>query len=70
MKKIIICLLCLVLLCGCKSQNLTQENKMTVVTTIFPLYDFACAVGGDCIDVKMLIRPGSECILMTRCLQI
>ena len=60
MKKIIICLLCLVLLCGCKSQNLTQENKMTVVTTIFPLYDFARAVGGDCIDVKMLIRPGSE----------
>lgn len=61
MKKILICLLCVVLLCGCATKAQPQKDtKMTVVTTIFPLYDFARAVGGDSIDVKMLIRPGTE----------
>ena len=44
MKRIIVCLLCLLLLCGCASK--LPENKIekpTVVTTIFPLYDFAKA---------------------------
>lgn len=61
MKRVIVCVLCLLLLCGCtgkKSQN--SNGKPTVVTTIFPLYDFARAVGGDCVNVKMLIKPGSE----------
>lgn len=60
MKRIIICLLCAVLLCGCAVNTPKQQNKITVVTTIFPLYDFARAVGGDKIEVKMLIKPGSE----------
>ena len=59
MKRLIICLLCAVLLCGCTAQQ-NDKSKPTVVTTIFPLYDFARAVGGDKIDVKMLIKPGSE----------
>lgn len=61
MKRIIICILCVALLCGCSSNTAIQKDeKITVVTTIFPLYDFARAIGGDIIDVKMLIRPGSE----------
>ena len=61
MKKIIICILCVVLLCGCSGNIGTQGgDKITVVTTIFPLYDFARAIGGDNIELKMLIRPGSE----------
>lgn len=61
MKKIIICLLCAVLLCGCVGTDDTKKSeKLTVVTTIFPLYDFARAIGGEYIDVKMLIKPGSE----------
>lgn len=61
MKKIIICILCVILLCGCSGNTVTQSSdKITVVTTIFPLYDFARAIGGDNIEVKMLIRPGTE----------
>ena len=61
MKRIIICLLCVVLLCGCVGVNGRQnDEKITVVTTIFPLYDFARHICGDKAEVKMLIKPGSE----------
>ncbi len=61
MKRIIICLFCVVLLCGCAGTGNTKDSeKITVVTTIFPLYDFARAIGGEYVDVKMLIKPGSE----------
>lgn len=61
MKKVLICLLCVTLLCGCSGNTNTQKSeKITVVTTIFPLYDFARAIGGKYIDIKMLIKPGSE----------
>ncbi len=61
MKRIIICLLSLLLLCGCVGKMPEKEiEKPTIVTTIFPLYDFARAIGGDEINVKMLIKPGSE----------
>lgn len=59
MKKVLICFLCLLLLCGCTTQK-KDTNKPTIVTTIFPLFDFARAVGGDKIEVKMLIKPGTE----------
>ncbi len=61
MKRIIICILCVVLLCGCYGvapQN--QSDKLTIVTTIFPLYDFARQITGNRAEVKMLIKPGSE----------
>lgn len=61
MKRIIICILCVVLLCGCAGTgDIKQSEKLTVVTTIFPLYDFARAIGGENISVKMLIKPGAE----------
>lgn len=61
MKRILICIFCVVLLCGCSENiDVSKSEKVTVVTTVFPLYDFARAIGGEYIDVKMLIRPGSE----------
>lgn len=61
MKRIIICLLCAVLLCGCTDSATDKTvQKPTVVTTIFPLYDFARAICADNIEVKMLIKPGGE----------
>ena len=61
MKRIVVCFLCMLLLCGCaKDFNIKDDEKLSVVTTIFPLYDFARAVGGDNVEVKMLIKPGSE----------
>lgn len=60
-KKIFLCVLCIVTLCGCVNvPSNTETDKLTVVTTIFPIYDFVRAVGGDYVDVKMLINPGSE----------
>lgn len=61
MKRALICILCVVLLCGCSGNKLKPKgDKVTVVATVFPLYDFARAVGGDLVDLKMLIRPGTE----------
>lgn len=61
MKRVVICVLCLFLLCGCTAKKpQSTDSKPTVVATIFPLYDFARAVGGECVNVKMLIKPGSE----------
>jgi zinc transport system substrate-binding protein len=36
------------------------ENKLTVITTLFPLYDFARNVGQDKISVILLLPPGVE----------
>ncbi len=60
MKRILVCLLCLVLLCGCTVGSQKDSTKINIVTTIFPLYDFARAIGGEKAEVKMLIRPGTE----------
>lgn len=35
-------------------------EKITVVTTLFPLYDFAKQIGGDKADVTLLLPPGVE----------
>ncbi|MFH0875635.1 MAG: zinc ABC transporter substrate-binding protein [archaeon] len=36
------------------------SDKITVVTTIFPLYEFAKEVGGNKADVTLLLPPGTE----------
>jgi zinc transport system substrate-binding protein len=38
----------------------TPHPKLTVVTTLFPLYDFAKAVAGDKAEVRLLLPPGVE----------
>lgn len=35
-------------------------EKLTVVASIFPLYEFAREVGGERVEVSLLIPPGSE----------
>ncbi len=60
MKKIIVLLLCALFLCGCNAENKKETEKPCVVTTIFPIYDFVRAVGGDRVDIIMLIKPGTE----------
>lgn len=41
-----------------KSKN--DNSKLTVVTTLFPLYDFAKTIGGDKVAVTLLLPPGVE----------
>ena len=61
MKKVLICVLCFVLLCGCHApKSASKQEKPTIVVTVFPLYDFARQICGEKADVKMLIKPGSE----------
>ena len=38
----------------------TPTEKISVIATNFPAYDFARAVIGDKADLKMLIKPGAE----------
>lgn len=38
----------------------SDEEKLKVVTTIFPAYDFARQVAGDRAEVTMLLSPGEE----------
>lgn len=73
MKKNIICILisCLVfftIFSGCqkdnqnniKNENNIKSDKINIVTTIFPYYDFAREVAGDKANIKLLLSPGSE----------
>ncbi len=51
------------LCCGCSSneqQNNADSGKLSIVTTIFPAYDFARQVFGDTANVTMLLKPGTE----------
>lgn len=40
-----------------QSQN---EEKIKVIATLFPQYDFAKQIGGDKVDVSLLLTPGTE----------
>lgn len=50
-------------LTGCQIQNNikgAEKEKLAVVTTIFPQYDFARQIAGDLADVSLLLPPGVE----------
>ncbi len=44
-------------LCGCHP---AKTDKLSIVTTVFPAYDFARAVAGERADIQMLIDPGTH----------
>lgn len=46
----------------CVSCAFAQNNtgRLKVVTTLFPTYDFARQIGGDKVDVTLLLPPGVE----------
>jgi ABC-type Zn uptake system ZnuABC Zn-binding protein ZnuA len=56
---IILILISILLLTGCKNNTLKSE-KVGVVTTLYPLYEFTKAVGKEKVDVKLLLPPGAE----------
>lgn len=47
---------------GCSSDKKKENSskKIKVVATIFPVYDFLREIGGDKIDLTMLMTPGAE----------
>lgn len=59
MKKIIALILIIFCLTGCANHN--QENdKITIVTSNFPAYDFARQIAGNNANITLLLPPGSE----------
>ena len=55
--------LSLSLLTGCGTSAETDTNadgKLRVLTSFYPMYDFACKIGGDCIDVTNMVPSGTE----------
>lgn len=47
-------------LASCSDVSDTPSSKISIVTTIFPAYDFAREIAGDKADIKMLLKPGAE----------
>lgn len=45
---------------GCKKREENHSASLQVVTTLFPLYDFARTIAGGKADVTMLLPPGVE----------
>ncbi len=59
MRNLILLLLILIALSGCISQN-ENHAQVRAATTIIPLGEFVKAVGGERVDVSVLVPPGAE----------
>lgn len=46
--------------CAARDKDNKGEERLSVVATCFPPYDFARAVAGDLADITMLLTPGAE----------
>jgi len=62
MRKRIFCALLalLLLLPGCTRRTEPDSGRLRVVCTLFPYYDFVRQIGGDDVDVTLLIGAGRE----------
>lgn len=46
--------------CSTGSKDTADNGKLNIVATIFPQYDFVRQIGGDKVNLSMLLPPGSE----------
>ena len=46
--------------CGVSFDKKNEDGKLSVVTTIFPQYDFVRQIAGDNVQLTMLLKPGAE----------
>lgn len=60
MKRLLMVLLLLSLVIPACMREQQKSDKIQVVTTLFPLYDFAKRIGGEKAEVSMLLPPGVE----------
>lgn len=64
MLKYLLIIACLMVLTGCTTVAVADaspaDERLNVAATIFPLYDFARAVGGEEIKLTKLISPGMD----------
>ena len=45
---------------GCGPKPLQDDGRLQVVCTLFPYYDFARQIGGDAVDVTLVVPAGRE----------
>ncbi len=59
---IILCLFLfpVILSCSKREAGPAGDKAIKVVTTLFPLYDFAKQIGGNLVEVQLLLPPGME----------
>jgi len=57
---LILIFLSFILSCQQAKESNKEEQKLKVIATIFPIYDFARNIGGDKIKVTMLLPPGTD----------
>lgn len=61
---IMICLICMTMLCACADADpLTEkdaQNRISIVATNFPPYDFARAITGDLAEIDLLLKAGMD----------
>ena len=46
--------------CNISSGKSGDSDKLSIVTTIFPPYDFVREIADDNVEITMLLEPGSE----------
>ncbi|MFA7061330.1 MAG: zinc ABC transporter substrate-binding protein [Pedobacter sp.] len=49
-----------IMFAGCARHEQKQSTKLQVITSLFPLYDFARTIAGDKGEVSLLLPPGME----------
>lgn len=59
MRKILTTIILIVLLSGCTIEQNTN-NKITIVATNFPAYDFTRQIVGDNANIQLLLPPGAD----------
>jgi zinc transport system substrate-binding protein len=56
----ILAVTCLMLSCQKNEEGIKKDSRLKVITSLFPLYDFAGNVGRDKVNVSLLLPPGVE----------
>lgn len=65
-KGIIFIIISVIVFCACiiivepKDKKEKNSGKIEIVATLFPQYDFAKQIGGDKVNVSLLLTPGTE----------
>ena len=62
MKRIIavFIIICLLTVCSCSCSHPTSTERLQIICTVFPQYDFVRNIVRDKADVKMLVPLGTE----------
>lgn len=55
-----IAIICVIFASGCGKTETGENEKLSIVTTLFPQYDFARQIAGERAEVTLLLKPGTE----------